>query len=87
MINDKINPRHYKNHPSGIECHDITQHMNFNLGNCVKYIWRADFKGDTMDDLKKARWYLDSEINRLSEKQRLEDENRFLPGSMLLSGL
>jgi hypothetical protein len=48
-----------------IECIDIVRHMNFNLGNVVKYIWRADHKGATIEDLKKARWYLDDEIKRL----------------------
>jgi hypothetical protein len=47
-----------------IECIDIVRHMNFNLGNVVKYIWRADHKGATIEDLKKARWYLDDEIKR-----------------------
>ena len=57
-------PPHYTNHPSGIECIEITEHMNFNLGNAIKYIWRADLKGHTVDDLSKARWYIEREINR-----------------------
>lgn len=63
---DSINhPQHYTAHPSGVECIAITEWMNFNLGNAVKYIWRADDKGATIEDLKKARWYLDREIARL----------------------
>lgn len=63
---DPVNqPRHYNVHPSGVECIEITEWMNFNLGNCIKYIWRADEKGATIEDLKKARWYLDREIDRL----------------------
>jgi hypothetical protein len=63
---DPVNhPQHYTAHPSGIECIQITEHMNFNLGNAVKYIWRAGEKGDRMEDLRKARWYLDREIARL----------------------
>lgn len=63
---DKTNPSHYRQHPSGVECIAITEHMGFNLGNAVKYIWRADLKHETpLDDLKKARWYLDREIQRL----------------------
>ena len=42
MASDPTNPEHYKGHPSGIECIQITEHMNFNLGNAIKYIWRAD---------------------------------------------
>ena len=57
-------PPHYKNHASGVECIEITRHMNFNLGNAVKYIWRADMKGNALEDLKKAAWYLEDEIKR-----------------------
>jgi len=64
-MNDPVNrPAHYTNHPSGIECIRITEHMNFCLGNAMKYIWRAGEKGDIVEDLKKARWYLDREIAR-----------------------
>ena len=63
MAHDPVNhPRHYTSHPSGIECITITEHMGFNLGNALKYIWRADLKNDAIEDLKKARWYLDREI-------------------------
>ena len=63
--NDTVNhPAHYTSHPSGIECIEITRWMNFNLGNAIKYIWRAGNKGNALEDLKKARWYLDDEIKR-----------------------
>lgn len=62
---DLVNhPPHYTAHPSGIECIQITEHMNFNLGNAVKYLWRSDHKNG-LEDLKKARWYVDREIARL----------------------
>jgi hypothetical protein len=62
---DAVNhPPHYTNHPSGIECIQITEHMGFNLGNAVKYVWRADLKNDAIEDLKKAKWYLDREIQK-----------------------
>lgn len=62
---DPVNhPAHYTDHPSGIECIQITEHMNFCLGNAVKYIWRADLKGNSIQDLKKAVWYIEREINR-----------------------
>ena len=62
-MTDLVNhPPHYKNHPSGVECIEITRHMNFNLGNAVKYIWRAGLKGDAIEDLKKAVFYLQDEI-------------------------
>lgn len=63
---DLVNhPPHYTDHPSGIECIQITEHMNFCLGNVIKYVWRAGRKGDPVQDLEKARFYLDREIARL----------------------
>jgi len=44
--------------------------MGFCLGNAVKYIWRADEKGRDIEDLQKARWYLDREIQRRLEAQK-----------------
>lgn len=66
-MTDLINhPPHYTSHPSGVECIQITEHMNFNLGNAIKYIWRAGLKSEaTLVDLEKARWYVDREISRL----------------------
>lgn len=61
-------PPHYNAHPSGIECITITEHMNFNLGNAVKYIWRAGLKSeDAITDLNKACWYLEREVARLKK--------------------
>ena len=61
---DIINhPPHYTQHKSGVECIQITEHMSFCLGNVMKYVWRADEKGG-LEDLKKARWYLEREISR-----------------------
>ena len=60
-------PPHYTAHPSGVECIQIAEHMNSNLGNAVKYIWRASLKGNAAEDLKKARWYLDREISRIGK--------------------
>ena len=59
-------PPHYTDHPSGIEPIEIAGHMNFNLGNVIKYVMRADLKGDAETDLRKARWYIDREIERRS---------------------
>ena len=64
-MTDAINPPHYQAHPSGIECIEITEHMNFCLGNAIKYIWRAGLKNNAIEDLEKARWYLDREIERI----------------------
>ncbi len=67
---DPINPSHYRRHPSGIECIDITEHMLFNPGNAVKYIWRYMDKGDPVENLRKAQWYLEREILRLTRVPR-----------------
>jgi len=65
---DPVNyPTHYTQHPSGVECIQVTEHMNFNLGNAVKYIWRAGSKGDVVEDLRKAEFYIKREIARLSK--------------------
>lgn len=68
---DLVNhPPHYTSHPSGVECITITEHMGFNLGNAIKYIWRSDLKGDSIEDLKKAAWYVEREIARREAKAR-----------------
>lgn len=64
-MKDNINPNHYKSHPSGIECIQVTEHMSFCRGNALKYIWRAGQKGDEIEDLNKAIWYLEREILRI----------------------
>lgn len=72
--NDQVNhPKHYTSDPSGIECINITRHRNFNIGNAIKYLWRAGLKEDKdrklidkqVEDLNKAIWYLVDEIHRL----------------------
>jgi len=64
-MNDNVNnPKHYTSHPSGIDCIQITEHMGFCLGNAMKYVWRADLKGDAIEDLEKAVWYIRREIER-----------------------
>lgn len=69
-MSDPVNhPRHYTSHPSGVEAITVTEHMNFCLGNAVKYLWRAGKKSDAITDLRKARWYLDREITRLERAQ------------------
>lgn len=72
-MNDNVDhPRHYTVDPSGIECIEVTRWRNFNVGNAIKYLWRAGLKDDTrtIEDLRKASWYINDEINRL---QRLRN--------------
>jgi hypothetical protein len=62
MVN---NPPHYTSHPSGIEAIEVTRHMNFNVGNAMKYLWRSGLKENGIQDLQKARFYINDEINRI----------------------
>ena len=65
-------PKHYTSHPSGIECIQIAEHFPFCIGQVIKYVWRAGLKDITregeVEDLKKARWYLDREIQRMEKR-------------------
>lgn len=66
--NDVVNhPQHYTSHPSGVECISVTEHFNFNIGNAMKYLWRAGLKGRQVEDLEKARWYVERELSRLKK--------------------
>lgn len=70
-------PTHYNAHPSGIECIKVVEWFSFNVGNAIKYLWRAGLKNDggkshrdaTIQDLKKARQYIDFEITRMEVTQ------------------
>jgi hypothetical protein len=72
-VADLINhPPHYTAHPSGVECIDIVEHMVFNVGAAVKYLWRAGLKGGAdkrLEDLRKARWFIDREIQKTEREQ------------------
>ena len=71
MVN---NPRHYK--MGNLECIDVTQHFNFNRGNAIKYIWRAGKKDSskTIEDLRKAAWYINREIERVEAEQKEQNQ-------------
>lgn len=74
---DSVNhPKHYTQDPSGVECITITRHRNFNIGNAIKYLWRAglkfsaalDTRAKQIEDLEKARWYIADEIERIRKE-------------------
>lgn len=68
-MSDPVNhPKHYTQHPSGVECINITEHYNFNIGNAIKYLWRSAFKNG-LEDLRKASWYVNREISRLEDQE------------------
>lgn len=68
---DPVNhPAHYTSDPSGVECITITRHRNFNIGNAIKYLWRAGLKDSEthVQDLEKAKFYINDEIERLKNE-------------------
>lgn len=68
-MGDPVNhPDHYNWLPNGLEVIDIVENLNFCMGNSVKYIIRADYKGNPIEDMKKAIWYLNREIQRREKK-------------------
>ena len=66
-------PKHYNSDPSGVEAITVLRHRNFNVGNAMKYLWRAGLKdevtesdaGAAVQDIEKAIWYLRDEVERL----------------------
>jgi hypothetical protein len=58
MLDSIDHPQHYTAHSSGIEAIQICEHLDFCLGNAIKYLWRAGKKANTVEDLKKSAWYL-----------------------------
>lgn len=77
MIDNVNSPKHYTQHPSGVECIEITRHHDFNTGNAMKYLWRAGLKKDysmddldkEIEDLEKACWYIQDKIKMLKKKK------------------
>lgn len=84
MADENVNhPKHYNSLPATcrkcgepIECIDVVRHQNFNKGNAIKYIWRGGIKGGSLEkhieDLEKAVFYLQDEINLLKKKLKEE---------------
>jgi hypothetical protein len=74
-------PKHYNSHPSGIEAIDIIEHMSFNTGTAMKYLWRAGLKpGEgTLEDLKKALWYINREVQKVSKELEIVRETTKKP--------
>lgn len=53
-----------------IECIQVTERMGFRIGNATKYLWRCGHKGNPLEDLKKARWYIDREIAAIEKEAK-----------------
>jgi hypothetical protein len=67
MVN---HPPHYT--AGGIETIDFIEakKLGYNLGNVVKYITRSDLKGNRLENLQKAQWYLNREINNITKDSK-----------------
>lgn len=75
-------PPHYNSLPAicskcshPIEAIDVVRHMDFNIGNAMKYLWRAGWKENTIEDLRKAIWYIEDEIKQL-EREKASRESK-----------
>lgn len=89
-MHDNINhPKHYTGFSNGSEVIDITENCTFNAGNAIKYAARAgrtdgNVKGNILEDLNKAKWYIEREIKRLetgiSAEAEEQEDNRDLTG-------
>lgn len=72
-MNTVNHPAHYNAHPAGIECIDVVEAYNFNIGNAMKYLWRAGLKSDNaVEDLEKAEWYCRREIERIQKLKEMQ---------------
>lgn len=74
VMEERVNhPVYYNRHPSGVECIEIIRHYCFDVGCAMKYLWRCGLKSESgmtdrekeVEDLKKARWYIDDRIRQL----------------------
>lgn len=83
LTNDPINPNHYKSHPSGIECIEISSGFDFLLGNVIKYVWRAGLKDSDsyLQDLEKALWYLNKKVEYVKAEKHSGSNIRTTDGS------
>jgi hypothetical protein len=67
-MTDAVNhPDHYT--VGGIETIDFIEakRLDYNLGNVVKYVTRADYKGNKLEDLQKAQWYLNRAVDKATK--------------------
>lgn len=78
-------PSWYTSHPSGIEAIEVCERLSFNLGNAVKYLFRRDLKGRSVEDTMKAAWYLRREAQRLVKFEQwlpMASDDRYMISSL-----
>lgn len=82
---DMVNhPPHYTGHPSGVECIEVAEHLPFCLGNAFKYLFRRDAKGNPLENIEKAIWYVNRHNETYPEKTALPDEARHALGQIVV---
>jgi len=74
-MSDPVNhPDHYTDVVPGVECIQVTEHFSFTRGNAIKYLWRAGAKGNLRQDLEKAKWYIQRELDSLERAVSMTTE-------------
>ena len=77
-VNHRVDHPSYYQDPSGVECITVARYRDFNIGNALKYLWRAGFKTEEgisnvdkqIEDLQKAIFYIKDEINKLNNDRK-----------------
>ncbi|WP_437418198.1 DUF3310 domain-containing protein [Stutzerimonas chloritidismutans] len=82
---DMVNhPPHYTGHPSGVECIEVAEHLPFCLGNAFKYLFRRDAKGNPLENIEKAIWYVNRHNETYPEKPELPEDAREALGMVVV---
>jgi hypothetical protein len=82
---DMVNhPPHYTGHPSGVECIEVAEHLPFCLGNAFKYLFRRDAKGNPLENIEKAIWYVNRHNETYPDKPELPEEAREALGMVVV---
>lgn len=75
---DNVNhPGHYNWHPSGVEAIEIIEAFPYNVAAAMKYLWRHQHKGCREEDLRKALWHVQRELERLETERACEETRKF----------
>ncbi len=82
---DMVNhPPHYTGHPSGVECIEVAEHLPFCLGNAFKYLFRRDAKGNPLENIEKAIWYVNRHNETYPAKPELPEDAREALGMVVV---
>ncbi|TLX65281.1 hypothetical protein DN820_01935 [Stutzerimonas nosocomialis] len=81
MVN---HPPHYTGHPSGVECIEVAEHLPFCLGNAFEYLYLRDAKGNPLENIEKAIWYVNRHQETYPDKPALPEEAREALGMIVV---